>query len=242
MKKLLVSLLVFVGLTAANLVQAQDDGVEVSRLRFGGQLSPVASWLTSDNSQVKSGGVNLGIKLGAIGEYNFAKNYSIAAGIGFGFNQGGKLQFPQGGDLLPKSELPDIPDPEKRNLPADTKITYKLTFIEFPISLKLRTREYGYMRYFAELPIITLSAITAGKANIDAANIDVNKQKVTDDMKRLNAQWGLGGGVEYNFSAENALVVGAYYNQGFFDLTKNYGGTKDKAVDHNITLRIGVLF
>lgn len=240
MKKIFITIIACLGLGMFTGAHAQDDSGDGSKLRFGGQVSPVISWMTSDNSQVKSGGLNLGLKLGAIGEYHFAKNYSIAAGIGFGFNEGGKLQYTQGGNILPKSELPDIPDPEKRNLPVDTKVTYKLTFIEFPVSLKLRTREYGYMRYYAELPIITLSAITQGKANVDAANIDVNKQKVTSDMKRLNAQWGIGGGVEYNFSEDNALVLGAYYNQGFFDLTRNT--TKDKAVDHNITIRVGVLF
>lgn len=242
MKKILYALIFMMVLGSASILSAQDDGGDLSRFRFGAQLSPVAAWMTSDKSQIKGGGLVVGMKLGALGEYNFAKNYSLTFGIGFGFNQGGKLQFPQGGNLLPKSELAEIPEDFRRNLPSDTKITYKLTYIEFPFSLKMRTREYGYVRYFVEAPIITLGGLTAAKANIDAANIDVNKQKIKDDMKRLNAQWGLGAGMEYNFSQDNALGIGLYYNQGFFDLTKNYGDLSDKTVDHNVTLRLAVFF
>lgn len=221
---------------------AQNNMSEDSKLRFGLQVSPTVSWLSSDESLVKGGGANIGLKVGALGEYNFAKNYSITIGVGFGFSHGGKLQFPAGGNLLPKSDLPDVPESLRKNLPTDTKIDYRLTFIEFPVSLKLRTREFGYVKYYAEIPIINLSAVTQAKANIDAANLDVNKQKINKDVKTLNAQWGLGLGMEYNLSQDFSMVFGAYYTQGFFDLTKKYANIDDKAVDHVITFRIGALF
>lgn len=235
---LFVTLLAFVGLFPAKMM-AQSE----ANLRFGGQVSPSMSWISSDKPKVLGGGPNLGLKVGAIGEFGFAENYFIAVGLGFGFNQGGKLTFADGGDLLPKSELSnEIPEHLRNNFPTDTKIDYKLNYLEIPVSLKLRTREYGFVRYYAELPIITLGAVTAAKGNIDAANLDVNKENIKKDVKRLNAQWGLGGGLEYNFSQTNALVFGAYYHQGFFDITKKNGNNDDRAVNHNVTVRVGVLF
>lgn len=122
MKKFVIPVLILVFGCIQHNAQAQSGSVDDSKLRFGLQVSPVVSWLSSDESEVKGGGVNVGLKLGALGEYNFAKNYSIAVGIGFGFSHGGKLQFPGGGNLLPKSELPDVPAQYRRNLPADETI------------------------------------------------------------------------------------------------------------------------
>jgi len=218
---------------------AQDS----KNLRFGAQLSPTISWLTSDHSKVLGGGADLGLKVGAVGEFGFAENYFFTAGIGFGLVHGGKLQFAEGGDILPNSQLSDeVSETTRHNFPADTKVDYRINYLEIPLGLKLRTREYGYMRYFAEIPIITLGAMTGAKGNIDAANLDVNKENIKRDVSRLNAQWGLGGGIEYNFSETNAIMIGAYYHQGFFDITKKRPATDGKEINHLVSLRVGVLF
>lgn len=221
------------------LVSAQES----RNLRFGAQLSPTISWLSSDHSKVLGGGADLGLKVGAVGEFGFAENYFFTVGIGFGLVHGGKLQFAEGGDILPKSLLSDeVSESVRHNFPADTKVDYRINYLEIPVGLKLRTREYGYMRYFAEIPIITLGAVTGAKGNIDAANLDVNKENIRKDLRQLNAQWGLGGGLEYNFSETNAIVVGVYYHQGFFDITKKRPATDGKEVNHLVSLRVGVLF
>ena len=104
MKKISLSLIILVGMLPLVTKAQSDDAFD--RFRFGTQLSPTISWLSSDNSKVLNGGApNIGLKLGLNGEYQFAKNYSLGVGLGFGFNQAGKLQFPEGGDILPKSEL-----------------------------------------------------------------------------------------------------------------------------------------
>ena len=219
------------------------QGQESRNMRFGAQVSPTVSWLSSDHSKVLGGGIDVGLKVGAQAEFGFAENYFFTIGVGFGLGHGGKLQYSQGGDLLPKSLLSDeIPENVRHNFQPDTKIDYKLNYFEIPFGLKLRTREYGYMRYFAEIPIITLGAVTSAKGNIDASNLDVNKENIRKDIKQLNAQWGLGGGVEYNFSETNAILFGLYYHQGFFDITKERPTTDGKEVNHLITLKIGVLF
>ena len=93
-----------------------------------------------------------------------------------------------------------------------------------------------------EIPIITLSAVTGAKGTINAANLDVNKENIRKDVNLLNAQWGLGGGLEYYFSESNALIIGIYYHQGFFDITSKRPVTDGKEINHTIALRIGILF
>lgn len=212
-------------------------------LRFGAQFSPTICWLSSDHAKVLGGGADLGMKIGAVGEFGFAENYFITVGIGFGIAQTGKLQFAEGGDILPKSLLSnEVAETIRHNFPTDTKVDYRLNYFEIPIGLKLRTREYGYTRYYAEIPIITLSAVTSAKGNIDAANLDVNKENIRKDVKALNAQWGLGGGMEYYFSESNALTFGLYYHQGFFDITSKRPANDGKEINHTIALKVGILF
>ncbi len=239
MKTKLGLLLAVIAVSIPVLSQAQN----LDKLNFGAQVSPTVSWISSSHAKVLGGGPDIGLKIGAVGEFAFAKNYYVTTGIGFGINQGGKLQFPEGGDILPKSLLSDaISQDIRHDLPDDTKVDYRIKYLEIPIGLKLRTNEYGYIRYFGEIPIITLSAVTGAKGTINAANLDVNKENIRKDVNLLNAQWGLGGGLEYYFSESNALIIGIYYHQGFFDITSKRPVTDGKEINHTIALRIGILF
>jgi hypothetical protein len=52
-------------------------------LRFGAQVSPTISWISSDHAKVLGGGPDLGLKVGAIGEFGFAENYFFTVGLRF---------------------------------------------------------------------------------------------------------------------------------------------------------------
>ena len=74
----------------------------------------------------------------------------------------------------------------------------------------------------------------------------------------FNIFWGLGAGIEYSISENNALVGGIYFQNGLIDFTKDQGHKavhnpelsppynleKDdsRATINNIVLRLGILF
>ena len=70
----------------------------------------------------------------------------------------------------------------------------------------------------------------------------LNKENIRKDVKALNAQWGLGGGMEYYFSESNAFTIGVYYHQGFFDITSKRPTNDGKEINHTIALKVGILF
>ena len=41
-------------------------------------------------------------------------------------------------------------------LPDGVNLKYHIQYLEIPFGLKLRTKEFGYLRYFAEIPIFSL--------------------------------------------------------------------------------------
>ncbi|HQU60765.1 MAG TPA: PorT family protein, partial [Saprospiraceae bacterium] len=68
------------------MLHAQNGNV-----RFGFQLSPAFSWMSTSTNKINTNGTNLGLKLGMVGEFYFQENYAVTSGLGFFFNTGGTL-------------------------------------------------------------------------------------------------------------------------------------------------------
>ena len=244
MKKIVI-VLCFLGLFLSES-DAQNE------IRFGFQFSPTLSWMKTDAKRIgNNGGLILGAKLGAVGEYYFRENYSIASGIGFAFNHSGRLKYQDKGSYWVNSDL-SISGLD--TLAAGVNLKYNLQYVEVPIALKLRSGYFGTFRVFTELPIIYLGFKTQAKGSIDgnSPGPDTDKENISPDIRFFNLSWGLGGGFEYELGSKTSLVGGLYYQQGFTDVTKDDGFTiteggiekdeKSKATIGAFIIRMGVMF
>ena len=174
MKKIVI-VLCFLGLFLSNS-EAQNE------IRFGFQFSPTLSWMKTDAKRVNNnGGLILGAKLGAVGEYYFRENYSIASGIGFAFNHSGRLKYQDQGSYWVNSDL-SIPGLD--TLAAGVNLKYNLQYVEIPLALKLRSGYFGTFRVYAELPIIYLGFKTQAKGSIDgnSPGPDTEKENISPDV------------------------------------------------------------
>lgn len=245
MKKI-VSLISFFSLIA-HLSFSQIGNLDLEgELRLGFQLSPSFSWMSTDDNLINGNGTNLGLKLGMLSEYYFRENYAIVSGINFSFNQGGTLRHEQGGNLWSKSELSNLALME---LPDGVNLQYHIQYLEIPFGLKMRTREFGYLRYFAEIPTFTLGFKLQARGDVKGtANLDTERENITEDVNLFNLTWGFGGGIHYTLSDNTAIVGGIIYRQGFADVTDDGAIRLDgspensKAVIRSITIRLGLLF
>lgn len=241
-------------------------------VRFGFQASPTFGWMGTNDPKINSAGTNVGLKLGLIGEFPFRENYGFFSGIGFHFNAGGSLRHETGGNFWTKSDLSDAKlnssdlSDSFKPLPDGAELKYDLQYIEIPFGLKMRTQEMGYLRYYAEIPVITLGIATKARGSILRTASDVEGENIKPDVSILNLSWGFGGGVEYSLSSTTSLLLGLAYQRGFIDATSNKGyiatslnsdgGTPDNILDDvytteqensngllsGLTIRIGVLF
>lgn len=225
-------------------LSAQND------IQFGFELSPTVSWLSTDDNKINPNGSNLGLKLGMIGEFFFQENYSISTGIGFHFNAGGKLFYEESIDSL--SIWPEAGVPGDDVYDGGTDFKYSIQYVEVPIGLKMRTREFGYLRYYVE-PRLTMGFRTQAKGNVFATGIDSEEDyDIQSAVNLLNLSWGFGGGVEYTVSSNTAIVGGIAYQSGFTDVTKdkntsitvdgNATEENSKGKFNSIILRLGVMF
>lgn len=242
MRKIAI-LAAFIMASALNLA-AQED------VRFGFQASPTFNWMNTNNNKINSSGVNLGLKLGMIGEFYFRENYALSTGLGFWFNSGGTLLHENPGVYWDPAILP----PGIDTLPAMVKLKYGIQFVEIPIGLKMRTREFGYNRFFIE-PALTLGFKTQARGTATGNGLAdlVEKINIGKEVNPINLSWGLTGGIERSLSENTALVLGAGFQFGFADMTRNRGTvfdpTRPEPVRENskgkisgIIIRVGVLF
>ncbi len=244
-------------LCVALLLSSVTAFSQYNPIQFGLQLSPSFSWMTTDNNLIESDGTNLGLKLGLMAEYYFQENYSIHTGINFHFNAGGALryddQFSEVG-IWGESLAETLTNaPTAAELSGKT-FDYNIQFVEIPLGLTLRTREFGYVRYFVQ-PAFTLGIVSGSRGSIRNASFINSSEnfKISSEVNALNLSWGLGGGIEYAISTGSSLIGGLAFQSGFLDLTtdKNTRLVRDsrspaednsKGKVHSLTILLGVMF
>ncbi len=197
-------------------------------LKFGIQISPTFSGMNTSDNLINRDGTNLGLKLGVLGEYYLSETYSVHTGLGFHFNTGGTLFYEDRFERVSIWEeslggtLANVPD----SIAGGLSYKYDLQFLEIPLGLTLRTREFGYIRYYVR-PALHLGILTQARGSIkNAGFIDGSETfDLSKDVNSLNLSWSLGAGIEYSISDNTALIAGLAYQAGFADVTRDKGTT-----------------
>lgn len=247
MKKLIITL---------SLLSTSLIGFSQEDLRFGFQLSPSFSWMSTSVNHINASGTNLGLKLGLIGEYYFRENYAIVSGIGFHFNAGGTLLYENEGKYWPNSDIPTSILTDSMTFNPDTKFKYGIQYLEIPIGLKMRTREFGYIRYYFQ-PDLTLGFKSQARGTIEGVGVtdEDEKYNIRKEVNGINLSWGLGAGIEYTISENTSFIAGLAFQKGFADVTDDRNATyfdsrdgnlekeeKSKGVVNAITVKVGIMF
>lgn len=199
-----------------------DVSAQNSNLRLGFQISPTITKMKTDDSTIDSKGGNLGIRIGALGEYYLSENIALTSGLNLSFHQGGKLIHTIGGNFFPNSTLSnDVLNTGDKPLPEGVKLTYSLQTLDIPFSLKLRTKEIGYFRPYIELPMLRFSFTTQARGDIEGAGVSSEKENIRKDVAFANLSIGAGIGTEYAISESMSFVFGIYLNSTQIDVTSN---------------------
>ena len=224
----------------------QVSFAQLENLRFGFQVSPTFSWMTSDDNRINSNGTNLGVKIGTMGEWYFSEHYILTSGIGISFNHGGTLQHDIGGDIWSEA---DLSDPVYDSLPDMVNLKYSLQFFEIPFGFRMRTKEFGHFRYFFEAPIFRISIRTQARGTIEGPEIArTEKENIRQQVSALNISYGFGAGVEYSLTGSTSLIGGIYYENNFSDITNDEGRLRNgkredsKGTYGLVNFRLGILF
>lgn len=218
-----------------------------SQVRFGVVGSPHISWMNPDVKSVTNAGIAFGVSAGLNMDFMIGDNENYAFSTGLLINRtGGNLQYGNEADTgsvyFYHSDHPGSPD----TLAPGTIISYNLQYVKIPLSLKFKTNEIGYLKYFMHLGLTPQINV---KANADADVNNITDVKIDDEVNLFSLGYHIGGGIEYSLGGNTSFIAAITYNAGFMDITtddarKNDARdmNKDKTTLNNVELKIGILF
>lgn len=199
------------------------------KVALGLGISPTVNWMKTKSEGLSSDGSKIGFKYGLLADFNFGENYSLATGV-FINNYGGKINA---------LEIID-------SLEQNVSYNLKIQSIEIPVTLKMRTKEIGYLKYFGQFGFAPQIIINS------TADIEVEGQETQENVEMkdriadMDLSLVLAIGIEYNLSGTTNFIIGLSYQNGFIDMLQGsadgYSKVEKKATTNQIALNLGVLF
>ncbi|HAW51048.1 MAG TPA: hypothetical protein DCX54_01785, partial [Flavobacteriales bacterium] len=193
----------FILLSVLILFGLKDMNAQEKKVALGLGISPTLNWMKTKSEGLTGDGSRIGFKYGLMADFNFGENYALSTGV-FINNAGGKVKALEVVDTLEKN----------------VSYVMKIQSIEIPLTLKMKTKEIGYLKYFGQFGfapeiIINSTADISVEGQEKQKNVDM-KDRVTN----LDLSLVLGIGVEYNLSGTTNFVIGVSYQNGFIDMLK----------------------
>jgi hypothetical protein len=233
MKKLSVLLICFTILFPK--LKAQETASE-NKVRFGLKIAPSLNWMgPDDKKKLTNDGVKLKFSYGLITEFRLSSVASFSTGIDINYSGGG-LSYNN------KDSVYYNPDEVK---PAEGIInkffihnrSYKITYVDIPILLKLKVPEVNHFTYFGQFGVnlsirakakandignlVTYTRDTLGVVSTSTIeqtdNVDVI---VTKDVSLLTLGLNVGLGAEYKIAGNAAIVFSVNFHNAFTNALK----------------------
>ncbi|MBI1221814.1 MAG: outer membrane beta-barrel protein [Bacteroidetes bacterium] len=216
---------------------SQNDGNQ-NKLRLGILATSSYGWVSTDTKNISGGGLKAGIGFGIYGDFYFAKNYALCIEVlhstqGYKINADSLLSFNSGSGSYKKT--------------GNVNIDYKIRSFQIPITLKLRTNEIGYWRYYGQVgiaPAFAYRGITANYKPAAFENADDNSDRMVnsqdndfvdvntisennrkyflqeDNILGIRVPILIGGGAEWNLSGNTAILMGVRYEYGLINMMR----------------------
>jgi len=217
---------------------------QVSAQKYGGGLEGglVYSWLSTDSKKASTDGGRFSFVYGMFMDKNVAENFSFSTGINI-LETGGTIKYNESIKLNTIDGL--------YTLSEGSKVFYKLRYLELPVSIKGKTKEIGYITYFAKVGASPMFAIKS-RANVDGTVIDENAKaiedkndmNIKDDINWFNIGFHVGGGMEYSLGGTTSVIAEIQYTNNFLDITKDNEDYNNKVsvTDGMVVLKVGIKF
>jgi hypothetical protein len=220
---------------------AQTTTTTTNKFRLGFKVSPNVSWLASDNSNMTVGDKSLQFGYGLNFDIFFAENYAIGTGFNIN-NTGGKYSyfaeytgddFDANGAALPNMKQVGL-------ISRDLRLQY----LQIPLTFKMKTNEIGYITYWGQFGLglnMNLKALSNDEidyisyqdknsfewitSNRETSTLESNDIK--NEINIFSSNLIFAAGIEYNLSGNTSILAGLTFQNGFTDVLKGNGVSKD---------------
>jgi opacity protein-like surface antigen len=224
LRLLAVSLFLFI----TNAGFAQDPPV-----RLGLKVAPCISWMNPNEKDYVYNGAAVGFSFGFISEFNFSPHYSITSGFNFSF-LGGNLQFPNA-------------------VAKDTGLLdrkYSFRYLEVPLMIKMKTKEYGNFKFFGHIGFGTgfniRTKVTDNFMTQDHGTISDKSNLSAAEVCFIREAILVGLGTEYKIDESVSLLLELSYSNSLNNVllgnNSKDSNLKNRSSLNYLELNIGVLF
>jgi hypothetical protein len=214
---------------------------QTKKVRVGLQFANGIAFMKSDNVNITDTKIGYSFSYGLPVEYYFNQNYALSTGFNVSHLRAARSNSPAINTVVTDTTRSYAFD---NNIVLGAKEVYKLTYVEIPLTFKLRTNEIGYFRYFGEFGIVNSFRVRS-RFTLDGSTVEnesINKKLAPFDLKSgfYNASLKVGGGFEYIISDKTALVVELSFNNGFVNILKD--GDDKRTILRVVNLSTGIMF
>lgn len=192
--------------------------------KMGLAVTPNTAWMVSTDYDHETLGAKVNFGFEFIADVLFSDNYALGLGVNI-FNTGGDVRYL-------------VQDLEDDDYLMNVDRTYRLQYVELPLTFKMRTNQIGYTTVFGRFGLglgmnIKAEADEARYRSYDGvtsgspSQLDQNSSYPRDiipidsDIKLFRASLIIGGGIERTLTGSTALIVGLNYNASFSNTHKD---------------------
>lgn len=203
---------------------------------FGLEVAPNIAWMKSDVKNYENEGTEVGFAWGFVSEFYLMENYAVATGV--------KVVY-----LNSRLSYPHQVEEQDQIYTGRLNRKYRTKYVEVPLVLKMKTREFGNMRFYGKFGLGTAFLLsTEGKDKFvsDAWNTSFEEEDVKSEMKTFRESLILGAGMEYGIGGSTILTFGITFDNGFTDVLKGENTTDPElehdAISNYLELNLGIIF
>ncbi len=250
------------------------------KTRFGIKATPSVNWMVpNETKKLQNSGSKLNAGIGLVLEFPITDVVSFQTGLDIttiSFNAKYNTDtafYIYKDDAIIEAEIQgdsiNSPRPylgSGYSLMRLNERTYKTTYLNIPLTLKMKTKDIGGFTYFGQiggnlygrLSAIANDVVDKKTGSLTEKNIEVEKIDITKTMNLLTACGNIGAGFEYNISGSTSLFASVNYQHHFMNATKadsgylirsrtegaktNYSEFQNGVKLKQIVLSLGILF
>ena len=238
MKRLIIIALCIGILFVSNDLFAQKK--QRSNIQLGVKIAPSINWLKVTAKDFSRDGSSFKLSWGFISDFQFADKYFFSTGFNV-LSMGGKMNYTD-------SVIFGDNSPARR---GELKRSFSIKYVEIPISIKMKTRQFGDLTYFGQIGMglgMRISAYSDDDFYLPGSStaLTTNDNKIEDQVNFLRFSMILSAGVEYSLGGSTSLFGAVTFNNGFtnvFDFKNNIAPyVAADAVSNSLDLTIGLIF
>ena len=208
--------------------------------RFGVLVAPNVAWMSPDSEDYENDGALPGFSWGFNADITLADNYFVRTGFTIDYLNS-KLKYPHQ-QMINESDVEMTPGTLNRK--------YNLSYLEVPLTVKMRTNKFGKVAYFGEIGFgfaFNLKAKAKDDFSYNEGQNSIESEgDIKDEINLFKASLKVGGGIEYYLDDSTSLFFSLNYNNGLSNVLKGTN-TLNTAVEQRTTLNffalnIGIIF